>query len=86
MGKMERPDFVRKAIIEGDRETLSALGKKGAEVSLSHRQQREDLRKALKAEEAVRVARERAELETISPDGDVLPPDPKVIESFKKQQ
>lgn len=65
-----RPKEVRKAMLEDNREMLSAMGKKGAERAA-------DLRN-LKKESKLKILLEQAEGYTLK-DGDVLPPDPKTI-------
>ena len=65
---IEKPKAVRKAQLEDNHDALSRMGKKGA----SRRVQLEDLRTAEKR----RVAANQAEFYKLSPDGDVLPPDP----------
>jgi len=81
MGKMERPDYVRKAIVENDHEALSEMGKKGGPIGTSHRVQLNDFRKA----EFREGAAENAELSPLSEDGDVLPPEPKITEPSEEK-
>lgn len=73
---------LQNAKLEGNHEALSNMGRKGARVAHSHRQQLEDLRTALESEDLAAQELARAQIESTSPDGDVLPPDQKIIESL----
>lgn len=73
-----RPEEVQKARLSGDSETLSHMGKKGAEAKRERKRQRA----LILAEQLARDARNHAiendrEHYRISEEGDVLPPDPK---------
>lgn len=68
----EKPPEVRKAQLAGDKEALSRLGAIGA----SHRIQLEDLR-AAEAERRM-IKEDKEKLYSLSPEGDVLPPEPPV--------
>ncbi|MBU6491114.1 hypothetical protein KGQ25_03135 [Patescibacteria group bacterium] len=71
MKSFEKPREVRKAQLEDNRAALSRMGKKGAENAARNRV----LRKEIQKERLREIAIEKAREETISPDGDVLPPD-----------
>lgn len=66
----ERPPEVRQAIFAGDRNTLSAMGKKGGEKAADNRAIKDALRDA----ELEKLKEEQAKLYSTSPEGDVLPP------------
>lgn len=66
-----KPREVKEALEHHDHDALSAMGKKGAEVAALNR----SVEKVLKEEEKDKLARAIAELYSLSPEGDVLPPD-----------
>lgn len=77
--RLERPEKVRTAQIKGDHRALSVMGKKGGEHAAINR----DLKKAKEEEWLREAAIEQAKLLSLSPEGDVLPPDPTIIENLK---
>ena len=76
----EKPKEVREAQLKNDLPALRRMGKKGGENAAFNR----DLRKAKKQEELKKLALEQARSYTISPEGDVLPPDPNIIEALEE--
>ncbi len=77
---MEKPEKVRRAQLAGDSEALSRMGSKGrkhgAILQKLHKKDREGV--------VDEIVREQAKLYTVSPEGDVLPPDPEVVASLEK--
>ncbi len=66
------PKQVQEARYRDDRKALSAMGRKGAKVAAENR----ELQRILKQEMIDEAARAQAKLLSISPEGDVLPPEP----------
>lgn len=74
MGKMERipkPPDVQRAVFVDDHATLSAMGRKGAEAAALNR----DIEKAIRTKEIEDAVAAQAKLYSLSPEGDVLPPE-----------
>lgn len=67
----EKPREVRAAQLKQDYRALSEMDKKGA----ARRLQMEDLRAALRRELVAEQVAESAKYYSISPEGDILPPD-----------
>lgn len=81
MGKMERPPEVKDALYRADHDALSRMGRKGALAA----EETKRLKKAEKEARLQEAAAAQAEVLSLSPDGDVLPPDEKIIASYKDQ-
>ena len=72
---------VKKARLAGDHEALSRMGKKGGEqAAIKRALRKEALERRLKE-----LALEEAKLYSVSPEGDILPPDPNIIESLSAE-
>lgn len=69
--RLERPKEVEKARYRSDHDALSAMGKKGAEAAAITRV----IAKDRKEQELEDLTRKLAEVYTLSPEGDVLPPE-----------
>ncbi len=76
-----KPKQVQEARYHDDRKALSAMGRKGARIAAENR----ELQKIRKQKIVEEVAAEQAKFLTLSPEGDVLPPDQNIIEDFKNQ-
>ncbi len=72
MNERPPPKQVQEARYRDDHKALSAMGRKGAKVAAENR----ELRKILKQEMIDEAAREQAKFLSLSPEGDVLPPEP----------
>ena len=80
MSKTERPPEVRDALRHADHDALSNMGRKGAEhAALNRALRKEEDKKRLQE-----AALEQAKLLSLSPEGDVLPPDPSIIASLEE--
>jgi hypothetical protein len=79
MGFEGTPDDVKKKILSGDHDTLSAMGKKGARAAADTRAERKILRKTRALEDRLDAARRGS----LSNEGDVLPPDDALIASLE---
>jgi len=77
MGKMEKPQQVRDAILRGDGEMLRAMAQAGGVEGGKKSAQRADLRALGEAQRAEEFA-QNERLYHVSEDGDVLPPDPNI--------
>jgi hypothetical protein len=69
----ERPPEVKKAMLKGDKEALSAMGKAGARKKDEKAAALEEF-DIYKREQAAEEAARNPEPYTVSEDGDVLPP------------
>lgn len=76
-----RPKKVQDAVLnaENTAEALSAMGRRGSQ----HATELKDIRKEKVATDQLEAALERAKTYAISAEGDVLPPDPSVIQNFE---
>lgn len=70
-----RPKQVQDALWHADQNALSAMGRKGGRQAAENRA----LREAERNERVQEIILEKARTETITNDGDVLPPDPNII-------
>ncbi len=74
------PKQVANALHYADHDALSRMGKVGAKHAAMNRA----FRKEEEEEKLQEAALEQAKLLSLSPDGDVLPPDPNVIASLEQ--
>jgi hypothetical protein len=83
-----RPKEVGRAVFEDDHGALSAMGKKGAETAARNRALRKEAEELSRDAQKTRLKEaelEQAEVLSVSPEGDVLPADPKIVEALKEQ-
>ena len=77
----EKQKGVQAAMSYADQNALSRMGRVGARHSAINRALREEERKKRILEATI----EKAKTETITPDGDVLPPDPDLIAGLEER-
>ena len=77
--KKSVPEIVRQAMLRGDHQALSEMGRTGAEHAAILRQ----LKKEDGKHRTLEVELEKAQTEEVSPEGDVLPPDRDHIEALE---
>ncbi|MDP2655441.1 MAG: hypothetical protein Q8P17_02815 [bacterium] len=81
---MERPKQVQDARKHADHDALSRMGRKGSKVAAENRALLKANEEYVRAAMIAEAVMERAKVQTISPEGDVLPPDPNIIADLEE--